>query len=238
MGMLSSGFLTIVSALILYPIGKGVWVNRIQARMMAIIAPLLAGIDVDIVSGKEYLKFTGPCVYVSNHQANLDMLVLAETLAERVVICAKSEIKFWPIIGQVLFAGQNIFIDRKNRKNAIDAMNSVGKRMKEKNLALWMYPEGTRTHQIDNSLGQFKKGAFHLAKQLNCPIVPIVASTYYPVHSFANLVLPPIQPEGTVDELMEKTRKAMGDALKTIKTIPKDQELVNSITAQYEKKNQ
>lgn len=137
--MLSSGFLTIVSALILYPIGKGVWVNRIQARMMAIIAPLLAGIDVDIVSGKEYLKFTGPCVYVSNHQANLDMLVLAETLAERVVICAKSEIKFWPIIGQVLFAGQNIFIDRKNRKNAIDAMNSVGKRMKEKNLALWMY---------------------------------------------------------------------------------------------------
>ncbi|KAJ3270989.1 hypothetical protein HDV01_007139 [Terramyces sp. JEL0728] len=137
-GMLSSGFLTIVSAMVLYPIGKGIWVNRIQARLMAIVAPLLAGIDVDIVSGKEHLKFTGPCVYVSNHQANLDMLVLAETLAERAVICAKSEIKYWPIIGQVLFAGQNIFIDRKNRKNAIDAMNSVGKRMKDKNLALWM----------------------------------------------------------------------------------------------------
>ena len=46
-----------------------------------------------------------------------------------------------------------------------------------------MYPEGTRSHQIDNSLLPFKKGAFHLAIQGSIPIIPIVTSSYHPFYN-------------------------------------------------------
>jgi 1-acyl-sn-glycerol-3-phosphate acyltransferase len=85
-------------------------------------------------------------------------------------------------MGQVFLAGKNLLIDRKNRKNAIDALNSVGDRMKKENLSIFMFPEGTRSRQRDNTLLPFKKGAFHIAKNGKFPIVPIVSSTYYPLY--------------------------------------------------------
>lgn len=62
-------------------------------------------------------------------------------------------------------------------------MDQVAERMKKDDLSVWIFPEGTRSHQTDNTLLPFKKGAFHLAKKHGFPIVPIVAATYNPIYN-------------------------------------------------------
>jgi lysophosphatidate acyltransferase len=178
-----SGLGGIFSALILAPLSKGAYVNSVTAYVMRVCCPLFTGMHYEIVSGDQYLDFEKPRVYICNHQALLDMLVIGAVLPNRCVVMAKQEIKLVPIMGQVLWAGKNMFIHRQDRSKAIDAMNSVADRMVKERLSVWVFPEGTRTHQMDNSLRHFKKGAFHLAKKHGFEIVPIVVSTFYPVYS-------------------------------------------------------
>lgn len=58
-----------------------------------------------------------------------------------------------------------VFVDRKNRKDAVQAMNIAGEDMKKQGVSLWIFPEGTRSSKPEPGLLPFKKGAFHLAVQ-------------------------------------------------------------------------
>jgi lysophosphatidate acyltransferase len=173
----------ILSALVLAPLGKGEYVNSVTAYVMRVFGPLLTGMHFEIISGDEHLEYKKPRVYLCNHQALLDMIVIGAAMPQRCVVTAKQEIKYVPVMGQQLWAGKNMFIHRQNREKAIEAMNEVADRMVRENLSVWVFPEGTRTHQVDNTLKAFKKGAFHLAKRHGFEIVPIVASTFYPVYN-------------------------------------------------------
>ncbi|KAI8893137.1 hypothetical protein BC833DRAFT_625172 [Globomyces pollinis-pini] len=237
-----AGVLACLASLILVPLQQRFYVNAINAYFFRLFCPLFTGIQAEIVSGHDYLEHTPgkPCIYVANHQSTLDLMVISTVWPSRTVISGKKEIKYIPIMGQVLWAGSNIFIDRQNRKNAIDAMTQVGNRMKKDDLNFFIFPEGTRSHQIDNTLLPFKKGAFHLAKQFGYPIVPIVSSTYYPAYDEKRKlfndatiqvkgttihlipVLPPIDSTDeskSVNDLVKETHDAMSQALKDIKTV-------------------
>jgi 1-acyl-sn-glycerol-3-phosphate acyltransferase len=65
-------------------------------------------------------------------------------------------------------------IDRKNNGSARDTLNATLKKMKEKKLSIWFFPEGTRSN--GRGLLPFKTGAFRLAKSAEKAIVPICAS--------------------------------------------------------------
>ena len=64
-----------------------------------------------------------------------------------------------------------IFIDRSNRAKAIEAMQPAVEALKN-GVSIAISPEGTRSK--DQTLGKFKKGAFHIAMQAGVPIVPII----------------------------------------------------------------
>jgi lysophosphatidate acyltransferase len=178
-----SGSISILSAIVLVPIGKALWVNDINGFFVKTLGPYLYGIDVKIIEGKEHLQHTKPSVYLLNHQSTMDMHILGAVLPHRVVLTAKKEIMFIPIMGQVFMAGKNMFIDRKNRASAVAAMDTVQSRMIKENLSVLIFPEGTRSHQSDKSLLPFKKGAFHMAVKGKFPIIPIVASTLAPIYN-------------------------------------------------------
>ncbi|KAI8919816.1 hypothetical protein DFJ77DRAFT_426943 [Powellomyces hirtus] len=208
--------------------------NWIVARTMLRIAPWLCGMNVRI-EGQEHLSQKElPAVLVCNHQSSLDILGMGAILPPNVVVMGKKSIKYVPILGWFMTLANNVFIDRKNRGHAMETMARVAVYLKEHKYGLWLFPEGTRSHQIDDTLLPFKKGAFHLAVQGQIPVIPIVFSTYYPCYhqqkkvfdrgTITIKVLEPIDTTGLstsdVDALLERTRNAMLDALKTIRTIP------------------
>jgi 1-acyl-sn-glycerol-3-phosphate acyltransferase len=65
-------------------------------------------------------------------------------------------------------------IDRKNSGKARDTLSLTGDKMRERNLSIWMFPEGTRSR--GRGLLPFKTGAFRLAVSEKKSIVPVVCS--------------------------------------------------------------
>ena len=156
--------------------GKGLlnmsWAEGVNSLMAAVgdFVTAAAGIEL-VVKGKEHLWSNRPAVFIFNHQSSADLFIAAKLIRRNATGIAKKELKATPIIGQLLMAGGVIFIDRKNREKAIEAMKPAVEAL-QNGTSIIIFPEGTRSK--DYNLGAFKKGAFHLAMQAGVPIVPVI----------------------------------------------------------------
>ncbi|GIY36072.1 1-acyl-sn-glycerol-3-phosphate acyltransferase alpha [Caerostris darwini] len=130
------------------------------------------------VKNKELLNPKEPCVFVCNHQSALDIsgMMYIWPLFHPCVPVLKRELLFSGPFGIFCWLAGCIFVDRFNSEKARDTLNMKVKVLKERNVKLWIFPEGTRNDQ--GTLLPFKKGAFHIATQMKIPIVPVVFSEY------------------------------------------------------------
>lgn len=142
------------------------------AQLFTKLAPLI-GIKL-IVRVSKHLTET-PKVIIANHQSNYDVITVAGGVSPGVVSVGKKSIKWIPVFGQLYWLSGNIFIDRSNKSRAKETMTQLLNRMKNGNLSIWMFPEGTRSK--GRGLLPFKMGAFHIALQAKVPILPIVSSS-------------------------------------------------------------
>lgn len=76
-----------------------------------------------------------------------------------------------------------IFINRTNRADALKTFQKAAKDMKERNMSIFIFAEGTRTNSAEIGMLPLKKGAFHLAVQGGFPIVPMVCENYYELYA-------------------------------------------------------
>ncbi|MGX2955795.1 1-acylglycerol-3-phosphate O-acyltransferase [Ursidibacter arcticus] len=188
-----------------------------------------------IIRGKQ--NEVQPAIYIGNHQNNYDMLSIASMVPPRTVSVGKRSLIWIPFFGLVYWATGNIFIHREKRSSAINTMNKVADIIKEQQVSIWMFPEGTRSR--GRGLLPFKTGAFHTAIAAGVPIVPVVCSS---LHNKIDLnrwdngtaiceMLEPIDTAGynreNIKELIEKCHTLMANKLAEL-----DQEV-----AQLEQKN-
>lgn len=131
----------------------------------------LAGVDVEVV-GSEHLVAARPCVFVFNHQSNLDVPIMMKILRGGFTGVAKAEAAAMPLWGQFFRFADVAFVDRGNSEQARKALEPAVRRLVDDGISLALSPEGTRTPTP--RLAPFKKGAFHIAMQAGVPIVPIV----------------------------------------------------------------
>jgi putative phosphoserine phosphatase/1-acylglycerol-3-phosphate O-acyltransferase len=161
-------------------IGIGVGLlNRSKRQMLDVtigtgtdIGLALAGIDVKIVAGHEYLWSARPCVFVFNHRSKLDAVVMMNLARGGFTGVAKKEARNIPGFGQLFWFAGVAFVDRGNTDQARRALEPAVKKIKDEGLSLVIAPEGTRS--TTPRLGRFKKGAFHIAMQAGVPMVPVV----------------------------------------------------------------
>ncbi|KAJ3062504.1 1-acylglycerol-3-phosphate O-acyltransferase [Podochytrium sp. JEL0797] len=203
--------------------------NSAAAKTLASLGESLLSVTADI-AGLDRLSRDSPAVFVCNHQNILDILMLGHVFPENCVVMAKQEFLLVPLMGQFLYMAENIFICRENKSSAKKTMQFVADEMKRKNVSIFMFPEGTRSNQTDNSLLPFKQGAFRLAIEAQIPIIPIVISTYQDVCNPRKglfkggqvkiKVLPPIPTVGKSANdakiLMNSTRDVMLETLRDI----------------------
>lgn len=134
---------------------------------------LLLGLKLE-VRIPESIKGINPAVYLCNHQNSLDMFTVANAVQPYTVSVGKKSLKWIPFFGQMYWLTGNILIDRKNTSKALNTIDVTVKKMQEKQLSIWMFPEGTRSY--GRGILPFKTGAFRTAMQAKAPIIPIVAS--------------------------------------------------------------
>jgi 1-acyl-sn-glycerol-3-phosphate acyltransferase len=161
----------------------------------------LLGFDVTIRNG-ELIDTARPCVFICNHQSNLDIFPGSLVFAKNTVTIGKQSLVYIPFFGQFFWLAGNLFINRSNKKSAFETMDVAANAIKDKKLSIWIMPEGTRSK--GRGLLPFKKGAFITAIKAQVPIVPIVI-TSYPQHIHLNRwssgkiiieILPPIPTAG------------------------------------------
>ncbi|KAI9711566.1 MAG: 1-acylglycerol-3-phosphate O-acyltransferase [Bogoriella megaspora] len=167
-GVLSSGALRIVG----YG-GLGQWTT---ARAFKWTMWYFAGVEF-VVQGEEHLK-TRPAIFLSNHQTELDVLMLGAVFPRYCSVTAKKNLKWVPFLGWFMALSKTVFIDRGNRKDAMAAFDSAAQQMRTERQSVFIFPEGTRSYTAKPEMLPFKKGAFHLAVKAQVPIVPIVVANY------------------------------------------------------------
>ncbi|ROT36010.1 1-acyl-sn-glycerol-3-phosphate acyltransferase beta [Sodiomyces alkalinus F11] len=184
---------------------------------------LTAGVTFEMDDPKNILDTTRPAVFVGNHQTELDVLMLGCLFPKYCSVTAKASLRNIPFLGWFMSLSGTIFLDRKNAKDARDAMAGAASQIRERRQSVYMFPEGTRSYAKDPILLPFKKGAFHLAVQAGVPIVPCVVANYSHVLWVKGLVfnsgripvkvLDPIPTTGLtaadVDALTNTTRELM-----------------------------
>jgi putative phosphoserine phosphatase/1-acylglycerol-3-phosphate O-acyltransferase len=150
-----------------------------------------------IVEGETHLWTHRPAVFIFNHQSGMDLLITARLLREDIVGVAKKEVQSQPLIGPVLKMSGTVFIDRDNVKDPRRALEPAIEAL-EAGKSVVIAPEGTRSK--DGKLGDFKRGAFHLAMQAGVPIVPIVIHNAIDALPNKSMVVRPAEVKVTVLE--------------------------------------
>lgn len=113
-------------------------------------------------------------VVIANHQNTYDLATVSHGAIPGVVTVGKKSLKWIPVFGLIYWLSGNIMIDRKNSGKARDTLSLTGEKMRERNLSIWMFPEGTRSR--GKGLLPFKTGAFRLAQAEKKSIIPVVCS--------------------------------------------------------------
>jgi len=160
---------------------------------------------------------SGGAVLVVNHQSAVDIPMLLAAFPRPVRFLAKRELGEIPLFGRAMRAAGNFFIDRDDPRDAVRMLRDAGARLRDGRLIV-VFPEGTRS--VDGSIGEFRPGAFHLARKSGAPVVPVYIDGGYRAIPKGTIrvwpaellvrVLPPLSPGegagGSKEQIAESVR--------------------------------
>ncbi len=137
----------------------------IWSRFNSILIPMFVSVE-----GKEHIDPTTSYIIVSNHQSALDIFLVYGWLGIDIKWVMKKELRKIPGIGFGSAKVGHIFLDRSNKRAAVESL-AVAKKKLVNGTSVVLFPEGTRS---DSGIpGNFKRGAFKLAIDLNLPVLPV-----------------------------------------------------------------
>lgn len=186
---------------------------------------LLRRVHAQVVTeGAEKIQPGQSYIVISNHQSMYDIPALFMGLPLSLRMAAKAELFRTPLWGPAMQAAGFIKIDRKSPAKAYEALGAGGLKLRAQNTSLYIAPEGTRSH--DGTVGEFKRGAFRIAQQMELPILPVALEGARFIHekgaskvrhgqTIKLMVLDPISPEhfGALNELRAETRERIVQAI-------------------------
>lgn len=119
--------------------------------------------------GREKLPRKGAAVVVANHLSILDILVLYGFFRPFKWV-AKGELFRVPFVGWNMVLNDYVRIWRGDRESVKRMMAHCREHL-ARGSAIIIFPEGTRS--LDGRMLPFKDGAFRLASEAACPLIPI-----------------------------------------------------------------
>jgi len=130
------------------------------------------------MTGKERLDPEKTYIIVSNHQSGADILVLFNLFIHFKWV-AKTGLFRIPFLGWNMTLNQYIAIKRSRGRSRLMMMDKAVSAIREGN-SVMIFPEGTRSR--DGNLQPFKNGAFRLALETKCDILPVaIKGTFHAI---------------------------------------------------------
>ena len=123
-----------------------------------------------VVDGKEHLAISGTFVVVANHASYLDSFALAAVLPDRAAFVAGEVFGTKMLTGFFLKRLGVQFVERTKRTSAKNETSSLAD-LARNGTALVFFPEGGLSPSA--GLRRFRQGAFVVATDVGCPVVPI-----------------------------------------------------------------
>jgi 1-acyl-sn-glycerol-3-phosphate acyltransferase len=127
------------------------------------------------ISGETISDPRRPYVVVANHQSFVDMLLISH-LPWEMKWLSKEDFFKYPLVGWLMRMANDVKLVRGSKESIVLAMRECRDRL-DKKVSVMIFPEGTRTE--DGSVGEFKDGAFRLAIESGCPILPLALNGSY-----------------------------------------------------------
>ena len=128
------------------------------------------------VAGRDNLPHTGRICFVANHQGAFDIPIILSTLPGPIGFIAKKELALLPIVNIWMRGLGCIFINRSNRRAALESIEKGIQRLKSGRFMI-IFPEGTRSR--GPHMNTFKPGSLKLPIRSQAFIVPITISGSY-----------------------------------------------------------
>jgi 1-acyl-sn-glycerol-3-phosphate acyltransferase len=183
----------------------GVWWSRFIGYITPIRVRVVGRQNVE--KGRSYMV-------IANHQSQYDILVLYGWLGINIKWVMKSELRRVPVFGYAGEKGGNIYVDRSSPEALKSTLEGSRSRIVG-GTSIIMLPEGTRTRT--GELGEFKSGAFIIARELGLPILPVTINgtrrilppggwNVFP-GSVIMTIHPPIEIAGHGEDWLEKLKE-------------------------------
>lgn len=122
------------------------------------------------IEGRDKLPWRGRVVLVSNHESLGDILVLFG-LYRPFKWVSKAEVFKSPFLGWNMVYNGYVPLVRGNKDSVVDMMRRCHAWL-DLEVPILLFPEGTRSPNAE--VRDFKDGAFRLAIEARCPVIPIV----------------------------------------------------------------
>lgn len=129
------------------------------------------------VKGREHLDKKQTYLFLPNHQGYFDIFLVYAYLGHNFKWMMKDYLRNIPFIGYACARSGHVYVGESRESITHAILES--KTNLEKGISMAIFPEGTRTN--DGKMGEFKRGAFMLASQLERPIVPITINGSFEV---------------------------------------------------------
>ena len=183
-----------------------------------------AGIRV-VVEGLAQVPKDTPCLYMANHQSNLDPPLLAGVQPGNAAMMVKESLMRIPVFGLALRLARCVPVERSGRMESAKRSLRAASEVLRSGLSITIFPEGTRSP--DTHLLPFKKGPFFLAMETGVPVVPVtISGTGAMLGKGSQRLRPgtarvsfhaPLDPRkfGSREELLQAVRAAIASALPT-----------------------
>lgn len=212
-------------ATIMCPIADGTWWGNFCGHWWgrSIVWATLLPVRVE---GREYIAKDKSYILVANHQGCYDIFLVFGFINRPIRWMMKASLKKVPFIGSSCTQSGQVFIDHSGPskiKHSYDQARDILRR----GGSLMVFPEGRRTYT--GKMGQFRRGAFLLADELQLPVVPMTITGSFEVmsrkrdfhfahwHPLTLKIHEPIYPVGQGDDnvkhLMETSWQTINSAL-------------------------
>lgn len=162
-----------------------IWINRYAKnpdkrpftirykKVSRLTRHILRSFSVDLIEyGKENIPET-TCCFFPNHQSNLDAVALLSSIKNDCSFVAKKEVEKTFLIGKITKILNVEYMEGNDLRQSLKLMDRVSLDLKQGNKNWIIFPEGTRSRELNGPMLDFHNGSFKAAMKANVPLVPV-----------------------------------------------------------------